>query len=366
MSQLMVRYQLRSSDPKGLADAIRVEQSIEFPNQLAQKWIQEDVVGQIVNMGATVNGLTTVEIAYNPDNTGYELPQLLNVLWGNVSILPGVRIENVEFPESILSKFKGPRFGVEGLRKMLDAPTRPLASTALKPMGSSSKQFAAMAYEIARAGFDTIKDDHSLANQPWSLWRERVEAISEAVRKANAETGGKCIYAPSLNLPSDQIAQAAFDAKALGAGALLVLPGISGFDLMRSLAEDDELGLPIMGHPALLGSFVTSKEQGISHGVVFGQLMRIAGADIGIFPNFGGRFSFSKEECGEIALAGRSTLSHLKPLWLSPAGGMTIDRIGEMIDFYGKDTASLIGGALHRGDLYENSRAMVQKIQSAS
>ena len=366
MSQLVISYQLISSDPQRLADAIRVEQSIEFPNELAQDWIQKDVVGSIVNMGATLDGVTNVEIAYNPDNTGYELPQLLNVLWGNVSILPGVRITAVDFPDSILSKFKGPRFGVEGLRKMFDAPTRPLASTALKPMGSSSKQYAQMAYEIARAGFDTIKDDHSLANQPWSLWRERVELISEAVRRANAETGGKCVYAPSLNLPSDQIAQAALEAKALGAGALLILPGISGFDLMRSLAEDDQIGLPIMGHPALLGSFVTSREQGISHGVLFGQLMRLAGADIGIFPNFGGRFSFSKSECKDIAETGRRELAHLKPLWPSPAGGMTLDRIGEMVDFYGKDTASLIGGALHRGDLYENSLAMVQKIRSLS
>ena len=145
-----------------------------------------------------------------------------------------------------------------------------------------------------------------------------------------------------------------------------MLPGISGFDSMRAVAEDDEVGLPIMGHPALLGSFVTAKEQGISHGVLFGELMRIAGADIGIFPNFGGRFSFSKDECKEIALAGSSKLSNIKPLWLSPAGGMTLDRIGDMIDFYGKDTASLIGGALHRGDLYENSLAMVQKIESLS
>ena len=366
MSNLIVNYQLITSDPKGLADAIRVEQSIEFPNDLAPEWIQREVVGQITNMGATQNGVTNVEISYNPDNTGHELPQLLNVLWGNVSILPGVRITSVGFPDSILDKFKGPRFGVAGLREILDAPTRPLASTALKPMGSSSKEFAEMAYQIARAGFDTIKDDHSLANQPWSRWRERVEAISDAVRRANEETGGKCIYAPSLNLPSEQIAEAAREAKSLGAGALLILPGISGFDVMRAVAEDDQVGLPIMGHPALLGSFVTSKEQGLSHGVLFGQLMRIAGADIGIFPNFGGRFSFGKDECDEIAKAGRSELGNLKPLWLSPAGGMTLDRIEEMINFYGKDTASLIGGALHRGDLFENSLAMVQKMRSLS
>ena len=29
-----------------------------------------------------------------------------------------------------------------------------------------------------------------------------------------------------------------------------------------------------------------------------------------------------------------------------PAGGMTIDRVGEMLDFYGSDVMLLIGGAL--------------------
>jgi hypothetical protein len=39
---------------------------------------------------------------------------------------------------------------------------------------------------------------------------------------------------------------------------------------------------------------------------------------------------------------------------------MTPARIGEMVSIYGKDTASLIGGALHRGDLATNSAEMVK------
>ena len=364
MEQLVVTYQLKTDDPKGLADAIRVEQSIEFPNELAPKWIQEEVVGQIVSMGNTVEGVTEVVISYNPGNTGYELPQLLNVLWGNVSILEGVRITAVEIPESILKVFKGPRFGIDGLRKMFNAPDRPLASTALKPMGSSSQELAEMAYTIAKAGFDTIKDDHSLANQPWSLWRERVEVISEAVARANEETGGHCLYAPSINLPANEMLDAAREAKKMGATSLLILPGISGFDTMRAIAEDDQVALPIMGHPAMLGSFAIGKEQGLSHGILFGEIMRLAGADIGIFPNFGGRFSFSQEQCADIRDSARKKIGHLNSMWISPAGGMQIDRIDDMISFYGNDTASLIGGALHRGDLFENSSAMVQKLAS--
>lgn len=366
MDSLVVSYELQTEDPRALAEAIRVEQSIEFPRELAPAWIQEEVVGQIEKIGVPKEGVTEVQISYNPGITGFQLPQLLNVLWGNASILPGVRVADVTFPDSITDKFKGPRFGLTGLREKFNAPVRPLASTALKPMGSSSKQFADMAYTIAKAGFDTIKDDHSLANQPWSIWRERVEAVSEAVERANSETGSRCIYAPSLNLPANEMLDAAREAKQLGATSLLILPGISGFDVMRAIAEDDDLALPIMGHPAFLGSFVTSPRQGISHGVLFGKIMRLAGADITIFPNFGGRFSFTQDQCSEIRIAAQEEFGHIQPSWISPAGGMQLDRIDSMIGFYGKGTASLIGGALHDGDLLHNATAMVEKLHSHS
>jgi hypothetical protein len=33
---------------------------------------------------------------------------------------------------------------------------------------------------------------------------------------------------------------------------------------------------------------------------------------------------------------------------------MTLDRVAELNDFYGPDTALLVGGDLHRGDLMTN------------
>ena len=221
-----------------------------------------------------------------------------------------------------------------------------------------------MAHTLACAGFDMIKDDHSLANQPWSRWEERVTLVSRAVNEANEKVGGSCVYAPSLNLPFNQIQDAAHRAKELGAGALLVLPGITGFDSLRVLAHDDTLALPIQGHPSLLGSLVTSKQEGIAHGIIFGTLMRLAGADVSIFPNFGGRFSFSKEECVEITLAARVPMNHIKKMWIAPAGGMTIERIPEMIEMYGLDTALLIGGALSRGNLGENAQRMSKLVRA--
>lgn len=364
MDRIFVTYAFVGEDPKSIADVIRVEQTIEFPYDLAPSWIQDEVVGKVEEITSSDKTNHLISISYNPDTAGGELTQLLNVLWGNTSLFPGVKIVDLELPNIFLAKFKGPRFGISGLRTMFKAETRPLLTTALKPMGSDPATLAEMARTLALAGFDLIKDDHSLANQPWATWRERVTLISRAVKEANEITGGNSAYAPSLNLPFDQVRDAAYAAKELGAGALLILPGITGFDSLRVLAADDSLALPIQGHPAMLGSLVTSKQEGIAHGIVFGTLMRLAGADISIFPNMGGRFSFNREQCLNIAEKSRDELGTFKPNWIAPAGGMTLEMIPEMVQMYGKDMAFLIGGALSRGNLADNAARMSEMVRS--
>lgn len=351
------------ADAAARADALRVEQTIEFPADLVpDDDIQREIIGRVESTEQVGPDRVQVVVSYAVETTGFELPQLLNVLWGNSSILPAIRLVAVDLPASLLARFTGPRFGVDGLRELFDAPKRPLLATALKPMGLSAERLADDAYQLARGGIDIIKDDHSLANQPFAPFVERVARCAEAVGRANAETGGRARYMPSINAPFDQLdarVRAALDA---GAGALLVLPGITGFDQMRHLAAT--AGVPIMGHPAFVGSYTASPTSGISHGVVYGTLMRLAGADLSIFPNHGGRFSFTPDECREVQEHLAAPLGDLAPAFASPGGGMTLDRVPEMLDFYGDDVALLIGGDLHRGtNLLERSAAFRAAVE---
>lgn len=355
--RIVVEYLISAGDPGEVADAIRVEQTIEFPIDLAPEWIQQDVVGRIEDITDR-----NVTISYDQGVAGGGITQLLNVLWGNVSLFPGVRITDLRLPDSYLTAFQGPRFGIGGLRELLVHPSGPLICTAVKPMGTDPRRLGEMAATLARSGFHIIKDDHGLADQPWAPWKQRIQVIAEYVNSARDEAGTRSLYMPSLNVPADRIVDAAHEAKDAGAGALLILPGVSGFDAMRALADDDSLGLPIMAHPSFLGSNVVNAGQGIDHGVLFGTLMRLAGADISIFPNYGGRFSFTPEECRRIKDDCHAELGALRASWPSPGGGMTVDRIKELTSFYGDDVALLIGGALHRGDLEANARAMVAAV----
>ncbi len=339
------------SDAGSRANALRVEQTIEFPADLVpDDDIQREIVGRIESLEQTGSKRSRVVVTYAVETTGFELPQLLNVLWGNSALLPGIRLVDFTLPSSLLDRFTGPRFGVAGLRQMFDAPDRPLLSTALKPMGLSSERLARMAHELALGGIDMIKDDHSLANQPFAQFAERVTRCADAVAAANEQTGLNAIYMPSVNAPYNLLEERIRIAIEAGAGGLLVLPGITSFDHMRDLAARDDVAIPIMGHPAFLGSYSASATNGIDHGLLYGTLMRLAGADLSVFPSYGGRFSFSETECREVSDRLGETVNGIATALPAPGGGMTLDRVGEIMEFYGNDVALLIGGDLHRGD----------------
>ncbi len=360
LERFSVTYRLfgGEKDTRAKAEDICIEQTVEFPaDEVPEGIIRDHVFGRIESFERYDNESFKAVISYAVEIAAGELTQFLNVVFGNSSIKPGVRVEHLDLPESLVRCFKGPRFGRVGLRNLLQAPKRPLLSTALKPMGLSSQELADLAYQFTLGGMDLIKDDHGLSNQSCSPFEERVSLCAAAVQRGNKETGQRTLYVANITAPHSEVIQRARFAKRAGAGGLMAAPGLIGFDLMRELADDDSLALPILTHPALQGSFVASRN-GISHGVIFGQLARLAGADATIFPNYGGRFSFSRDECKEIAGATSAPMGHLKSIFPAPGGGMNLERVPEMIETYGRDLIFLIGGGLfkHGPDLVENCR----------
>ncbi|MGE5750881.1 MAG: RuBisCO large subunit C-terminal-like domain-containing protein [Nitrospirota bacterium] len=368
--RFFVTYRLFGGEQEARAKAedICLEQTVEFPGDLVPEGIiRNHVFGRIESLQPWDTESFKAVISYAVEIAAGELTQFLNVVFGNSSIKPGIRVEHLDLPGSLLRRFKGPRFGREGIRRLVNVPKRPLLSTALKPMGLSSKELADLAYQFALGGIDIIKDDHGLSNQCYSPFEERISLCTEAVRRGNKESGQGSIYVANITAPHSEVMKRARIAKDAGAGGLMVAPGIIGLDLMRELADDDSIALPILTHPALQGSFVTS-QNGISHGVIFGQLARLAGADATIFPNFGGRFSFSREECEEIVKGTVVPMGLVKTIFPAPGGGMSLDKIPDMLETYGKDLIFLIGGGLfrHSPDLVENCRyfrKMVEQVE---
>ncbi len=350
------------------AEDICIEQTVEFPADLIpEDDIRRHIFGQIESFRPLDEGRYEAVISYAVETASFELTQLLNVIFGNISLKPGIRVERLDLSTSLLNSFKGPRFGREGWREVLNTPKRPLLCSALKPMGFSATALADMAYKFALGGVDLIKDDHGLANQSFSPFKERAERCVEAVERANRETGYNCVYLPNVTAPTDKLVEQSLLAKKAGAGALVVAPGLIGLDSVRMLVDDDRINLPIMSHPAFQGSYVTSPENGLSHFVLFGQMARLAGADATVYPNWGGRFSFSRAECASIVEGSAVPMGHLKPIFPAPGGGMSMKRVPEMLELYGREVIFLMGGGLHQysPDLTANCcyfRELVEKM----
>jgi ribulose-bisphosphate carboxylase large chain len=365
--RLTAVYRLTGSEGEAreAALAIAVEQSVEFPRHLLPPGnIEQDVVGRLEALDRRAHGVWRATLSFAVENTAFELTQLLNALYGNASLLPGVRLERFDLPPSLYDRLPGPRFGPDGLRQRLAVARRPLVATALKPMGLDAEALALRAGQLASSGIDLVKDDHGLSDQPYAPWRERVARAAAAVAEASERGGHTTLYLPNVTAPADQVLERAHAAKALGAGGVLVSPGITGFDAMRLLAADADLGLPVMAHPALLGSYVLAEGQGFSFEALFGEVMRLAGADAVIFPNYGGRFSLAPASCRAIADALAAPLGPLPSALPVPAGGMTVDRVPEMVAFYGVDVVLLIGGDLFADgpDPSGRARRLVERV----
>ena len=325
---------------------ICLEQTVELPlDVVPEGFVCDQIIGRIESLRKEGDGYRAV-ISYAVGCAADELPQLLNVLFGNISIKPGIRLERFALPPSLLRSFKGPRFGRAGMRRRLGASRRPLLCAALKPMGLSPEELADLAHRFALGGIDIVKDDHGLTDQRYARFEERVRLCAKAVAKANRKTGFRCAYAPNITGPYTELLDRGRFAREVGAGALLVSPGLTGLDAMRAVADDSRMGLPILSHPAFQGSSVLQPESGISHYALFGQIARLAGADASIYPNYGGRFAFSRAECRSIVEGCRVPMGHLRPILPCPGGGMSLDRVPELLRFYGNEVILLVGGGL--------------------
>lgn len=118
----------------------------------------------------------------------------------------------------------------------------------------------------------------------------------------------------------------------------------------------------MLAHPTMAGA------ARISPVALLGKLFRLNGSDGVIFPNHGGRFGYSPEMCRRLASSALAPWHGLQGAIPVPAGGMTLDRVPEMLSFYGPDVMLLIGGGLlSAGErLTEETAAFAQAVREYS
>ena len=333
-----VRSDARSIESR--AQAIAVEQSVEMPlSAIHDPDILTGIVGIVREIRDGGGDAFEVEIGLAAATIGDDAGQFLNMLFGNTSLHDAVTLQDVEITPALAIRFGGPRQGIAGLRARVGGTRRALTCSALKPQGLPPDRLADLTEGFARGGIDFVKDDHGLADQGYAPFAERVQACAAAARRASAVTGHPTRYVPSLSGDLDRMRAQIRVARDAGIDTVMVAPmvaGVANLQVLRREAPE----LAFFAHPTLAGAARIAPQ------LLLGKLLPLFGADAVIFPSYGGRFGYSPETCRLIAENARHPRAPLRPAMPVPAGGMTLERVPEILDFYGHDAMLLIGGSL--------------------
>ncbi len=279
---------------------------------------------------------------------GMGIPMLFTTVIGNISITHGLKLVDLAFPKAWLEDFKGPKFGIDGLRKLMNVPERPLLNNMVKPCTGHTADVAAdLVYKAAVGGCDVVKDDELISNPSFNRLEERIVKVMEAVDKADSEKGEKTLYTINITTKFPEMFEYADKMIELGANALMINYLTTGFEALRQIAEDPSIKVPILGHMDFGGTFFGGMWTGMTSMLTFAKLPRICGADTVVIPAPYGKAEILDERYEQNLKALRFPFQHIKPTLPMPSGGITPGMVEKCMKEAGNDILIGSGGGIH-------------------
>jgi ribulose-bisphosphate carboxylase large chain len=259
------------------------------------------------------------------------MPNILSSIAGNVfglKALKNLRLNDINLPPKLVQGFKGPQFGIKGIRELLKVWERPLVGTIIKPkLGLKTSDHAQVAYEAWTGGCDIVKDDENLSSQRFNPFEDRIVKTLESRDKAEAmreraeyvlDHGGEYVMVDILTC---------------------------GFSSLQTL-RDQGFKLVIHAHRAGHAAFTKNAKHGIAMRVI-AKVARIIGVDQLHVGTVVGKMSETREEVLENINALRAGMSRLKPVMPVASGGLHPKLVPPLIETFGKDFIIQAGGGIH-------------------
>lgn len=289
-----------------------------------------------------------IRIAYPQINIEDNLPLLFATITGNIMSMPYLRLLDIDFPAKFVAKFKGPKFGIQGIRDILGVKNRPLLNNMIKPCtGYTPEVGAQLFYDAALGGVDIIKDDELISgDRAFNKLEDRVKMNMAAAAKADKIKGETTMYTVNITDEVHKLKDNAMRAIKAGTNAIMVDAFGIGLSALRSLAEDPDVNVPILAHTCYGGALKTSPYQGVSSIVLY-KMMRMCGADIiliecpyGKFDNLQSKYVRSIQIC-------QSKFYNIKTSLPFIGGGVIPGLIPTIMKDTGNDVLLGCGASVH-------------------
>ncbi len=309
-----------------------------------------------------------LQIAYPIHNFGPQIPLMLTTVHGNISAAGKLKLIDLHFPKSYVAQFKGPKYGVEGIRRLLGVPDRPLLHVMVKPsIGLTPEESAEVFYQAALGGADAVKDDELVVSHPWSHFVERIKHHDAAAKAVYEKVGHKTLYFVNITDRADRLVQNAYRAIETGANALMVNYVVVGISALSILADDPNINVPILAHLDFSGAIYGAPWSGVSSHLILGKLPRLAGADVVVYPSPYGKFPLLASKHLRIAQSLIGQFYDVARTWPMPGGGVHPGMVPLLFKDMGVDFMVGAGGAVHGHPLgaAAGARALRQAIDAS-
>ena len=292
------------------------------------------------------------QVAFPASNIESQIPMLLTACLGNISMGGKIKLIDLRMPKVLLDGFQGPKFGIDGVYKALGIPKnkrRPLLNNMIKPCSGYPLDVGTdLFYKAALGGCDVVKDDELIADMAYNGVMQRVKAYMKMEKRVFEETGEHTLYTVNITdrLPKMlDMARAVADA---GGNALMVNYLAVGPEAMRSIAEDNSVNLPILGHMDCAGAYYMAPEHGVSSWIMLGKLPRLCGADFLVVPfALGGKAPYLPERFRQTTMCLTYKFGDLKPTMPMPSGGITPVNVPDIVRELGNEVMIGSGGGIH-------------------
>ncbi|MFW5902391.1 MAG: type III ribulose-bisphosphate carboxylase [archaeon] len=309
------------------------------------------------------------KVAYPPEL--FELnniPQIMSSIAGNIfgmKAVKNLRLVDLGIPKKMLDEYEGPRYGIKGVRKLMEVKSRPLMGTIVKPkLGLNHEKHAKVAEESWKGGCDIVKDDENVTNQLFNKFKDRLTETLESRDKAEDETGEKKVYMCNVTAPHNKMMERAEEIKSQGGRYLMVDVVTSGFSSLQELRNNGP-DLVIHAHRAMHAAITRNKKHGITMQAL-GQLYRLIGVDQLHIGTAVGKMegdkkevkwiqeNISKKEVTEYDTTMEDMKKRLKQNWhdIKPvfpvsSGGLHPGIVHELMEFMGNNIIIQAGGGIH-------------------
>lgn len=277
------------------------------------------------------------------------MPNILSSVAGNVfglKALKNLRLIDITFPKALIAGFKGPQYGIAGIRKLLKVPKRPLVGTIIKPkLGLKTVDHAQVAYEAWLGGCDVVKDDENLSSQKFNTFDDRLLQTLEARDKAQSETGERKVYMINITADSDLMIKRAQAVVNQGGEYVMVDILTTGWAALQAL-RDQNFKVVIHAHRAGHAAFTKNQLHGISMKPI-ASVARVIGVDQLHVGTVVGKMSETKPEVLENVAACKVELGKLSPVLPVASGGLYPQLVPALLETFGNDVVLQAGGGIH-------------------